>query len=63
MADLEFQRSVAAPSVTQQTGINPTAINPNNFAQQASGQTASIPYSQMNAQQKLQYDKDIFNNR
>ena len=51
------------PSTVQQTGINPTAINPNNFAQQASGQTASIPYSQMNAQQKLQYDKDIFNNR
>ena len=59
----EPTQETTQPSTVQQTGINPTAINPNNFAQQASGQTASIPYSQMNAQQKLQYDKDIFNNR
>jgi hypothetical protein len=55
MADLEFQRSVAAPSVTQQTGINPTAINPNNFTQQANNNYSSLT--------SLEKDRLLFNNR
>ena len=55
MADLEFQRSVAAPPVTQQTGINPTAINPNNFTQQANNNYSSLT--------SLEKDRLLFNNR
>ena len=46
---------VRSAPVTQQTGINPTAINPNNFTQQANNNYSSLT--------SLEKDRLLFNNR
>jgi hypothetical protein len=43
------------PSTVQQTGINPTAINPNNFTQPANNN-----YNNLSS---LEKDRLLFNNR
>ena len=43
------------PSTVQQTGINPTAINPNNFTQQANNNYSNLT--------SLEKDRLLFNNR
>jgi len=46
---------VRSAPVTQQTGINPTAINPNNFTQQANNNYSNLT--------SLEKDRLLFNNR
>tara|TARA_Y100001963_G_C6433939_1_gene288331 strand:- start:68 stop:532 length:465 start_codon:yes stop_codon:yes gene_type:complete len=56
MADLEFQRSVAAPSVSfQQSGLTTTSINPNII-----NRPASTGYDNLT---NLEKDRLLFNNR
>ena len=56
MADLEFQRSVAAPSVSfQQSGLTTTSINPNII-----NKPASTGYGNLTS---LEKDRLLFNNR
>ena len=56
MADLEFQRSVAAPSVPFQTNLNTPVLNSDVFKNQQSGTN----YGNLTS---LEKDRLLFNNR